>query len=151
MINNPNMLEETLENFNKIPAEVIKESIKEVTMNDKEAIEQLKNILKNTENILKPLDEETPEEVKAFQKMQFKNYNAIETVLNLIQTQQEEIEKKDKIIKMLTDEREYIKNNLEVDLNRKGVFSQSKGQISQILECYKNNDEYFEKKAEEKK
>lgn len=58
-------------------------------MTDKEAIEQLKNILKNTENILKPLDEETPKEVEAFQKMQLKNYNAIENVLNLL-------EKKDK-------------------------------------------------------
>lgn len=58
-------------------------------MTDKEAIEQLKNILKNTENILKPFDEETPKEVEAFQKMQLKNYNAIENVLNLL-------EKKDK-------------------------------------------------------
>lgn len=46
MINNPNMLEETLENFNKIPAEVIKESIKEVTMNILNKIRQFKcNIL----------------------------------------------------------------------------------------------------------
>ena len=75
----------------------------------------------------------------------------IEIMKNIIENQQAEIEKKDKTIKMLIDEREYIKNNLEVDLNRKGVFSQAKGQISQILEYYKNNDKYFEKKAEEDK
>lgn len=98
--------------------------------------------------------------------------NDLETVLNLIekqkaeiedlklkiQTQKEllkmktrEIEKKDKIINMLIDEREYIKNNLEVDLNKKGIFSQAKGQISQILEHYKNNDKYFENKVKESK
>ena len=36
--------------------------------------------------------------------------SAIETVLS-------ELEKKDEYIKMLTDEREHIKNNLKVDLN----------------------------------
>lgn len=74
----------------------------------------------------------------------------ITEILNLIQSQQKEIEKKNKIIDMLFEEREHIKNNLEVDLNKKGIYSQAKGQISQILEYYKNNDKYFEKKVEGK-
>lgn len=61
-----------------------------------------------------------------------------------------ELERKDEYIKMLTDEREHIKNNLKVDLNRKGVFSQAKGQIAQILEYYENNEKYFTKKVEGK-
>lgn len=93
------------------------------------------------------------------------NYCTLHTVLNLIEKQKAEIElqtllederrkqleQKDKIINMLIDEREYIKNNLEVDLNKKGIFSQAKGQISQILEHYKNNDKYFENKVKESK
>ena len=67
---------------------------------------------------------------------------AIETVLS-------ELEKKDEYIKMLTDEREHIKNNLKVDLKRKGVFSQAKGQIAQILEYYENNEKYFNKVEKE--
>lgn len=74
----------------------------------------------------------------------------IEIVLNLIKSQQEEIEKKNKIINILFDERNYIINNLETDLNRRGIYSEAKGQISQILEYYKNNDKYFEKKVESK-
>lgn len=50
---------------------------------------------------------------------------------------------------MLTDEREHIKNNLKVDLKRKGVFSQAKGQIAQILEYYENNEKYFNKVEKE--
>ena len=68
--------------------------------------------------------------------------SAIETVLS-------ELEKKDEYIKMLTDEREHIKNNLKVDLKRKGVFSQAKGQIAQILEYYENNEKYFNKVEKE--
>ena len=68
--------------------------------------------------------------------------SAIETVLS-------ELEKKDEYIKMLTDEREHIKNNLKVDLKRKGVFSQAKGQITQILEYYENNEKYFNKVEKE--
>ena len=67
--------------------------------------------------------------------------SAIETVLS-------ELEKKDEYIKMLTDEREHIKNNLKVDL-KKGVFSQAKGQIAQILEYYENNEKYFDKVEKE--
>lgn len=67
--------------------------------------------------------------------------SAIETVLS-------ELEKKDEYIKMLTDEREHIKNNLKVDL-KKGVFSQAKGQIAQILEYYENNEKYFNKVEKE--
>lgn len=70
-----------------------------------------------------------------------------ETILNLIQKLQEEnldvkkeLEKKDIIIDFIKEEREHIKSNLETDLNRKGIYSQSKGQIQQILEYYKNND-----------
>lgn len=43
----------------------------------------------------------------------------------------------------LESEREHIINNLEVDLNRNGIYSQAKGQISQILEYYKNNEKYI--------
>ena len=68
--------------------------------------------------------------------------SALETVLL-------ELEKKDEYIKMLTDEREHIKNNLKVDLKRKGVFSQAKGQIAQILEYYENNEKYFNKVEKE--
>ena len=68
--------------------------------------------------------------------------SALETVLS-------ELEKKDEYIKMLTDEREHIKNNLKVDLKRKGVFSQAKGQIAQILEYYENNEKYFNKVEKE--
>ena len=71
-----------------------------------------------------------------------RNSVAIETVLS-------ELEKKDEYIKMLTDEREHIKNNLKVDLKRKGVFSQAKGQIAQILEYYENNEKYFNKVEKE--
>lgn len=74
---------------------------------------------------------------------------AIEKAINLIEKQQEQLQEKDKIINMLKDEREYIKNNLKVDLNRKGVYAQAKGQIAQILDYYENNDEYFTKKARE--
>lgn len=75
----------------------------------------------------------------------------IQLVLNLIEKQESELEKKDEYIKMLTDEREHIKNNLKVDLNRKGVFSQAKGQIAQILEYYENNEKYFNKVEREGK
>ena len=71
--------------------------------------------------------------------------------LNFAETVLSELEKKDEYIKMLTDEREHIKNNLKVDLNRKGVFSQAKGQIAQILECYENNEKYFNKVEREGK
>lgn len=71
--------------------------------------------------------------------------------LNFAETVLSELEKKDEYIKMLTDEREYIKNNLKVDLNRKGVFSQAKGQIAQILEYYENNEKYFNKVEREGK
>ena len=81
-------------------------------MNEEEAIEQLKNILKNTENILKPLDEETPKEVEAFQKMQLKNYNAIETTLNLIQKQQTEIEQ----LKNMNSHQDKIINKMALDI-----------------------------------
>lgn len=70
-----------------------------------------------------------------------------ETILNLIQKLQkenldvkEEMKKKDIIIDFIKEEREHIKSNLEIDLNRKGIYSQAKGQIQQILEYYKNND-----------
>lgn len=75
----------------------------------------------------------------------------IQLVLNLIEKQQAELEKKDEYIKILTDEREHIKNNLKVDLNKKGVFSQAKGQIAQILEYYENNEKYFNKVEREGK
>ena len=68
-----------------------------------------------------------------------------------VQTILSELEKKDEYIKMLTDEREHIKNNLKVDLKRKGVFSQAKGQIAQILEYYENNEKYFNKVEKEGK
>lgn len=72
---------------------------------------------------------------------------SIKIILNLIQKLQEEnldvkkeLEKKDIIIDFIKEEREHIKSNLETDLNRKGIYSQSKGQIQQISEYYKNND-----------
>lgn len=61
-------------------------------------------------------------------------------VINTVLAELEGCEKK---VKMLTEEREYIKNNLEVNLNKKGVYSQAKGQIAQILEYYENNEKYL--------
>lgn len=108
-----------------------------MTKEEEQAIEQLRSwreyIVKNKEKVNKANDIEF----------------YLRTVLNLIQTQQAEIEKKDKKINLLFDERNYIINNLETDLNRKGIYPQAKGQISQILEYYKNNDKYFKKKVEE--
>lgn len=47
------------------------------------------------------------------------------------------------------EERETIKSNLEIDLNRKGVLAQAKGQIHEILQIYKTNDKYLEDKEKE--
>lgn len=52
---------------------------------------------------------------------------------NRIKTQQAEID-------FLMQERNYIKNNIEVDLNKRGIYSQAKGQIAQMLKCYTEND-----------
>lgn len=81
-------------------------------MTEKEVVNQLINILKNTENILKPIDEDAPEELTAFQKMQFKNYNTIKTVLKLL-------EKKNIRIKQLQ------KHNKKLDLEAQKYFEET--------------------------
>lgn len=77
-------------------------------MNEEEARKQLENISKNTENLLKSLDEEAPESVKKFQEMQFKNYNAIKTVLNLLEKKDKQIEE----LKEIDEKRTWTVNNV---------------------------------------
>ncbi len=71
-----------------------------MTKNEKEAVGHLKNILKDTERLLKPLDDEATKGVKEFQRIQVKNYNAINTVLNMLN-------EKEKIIDIFLNYLEY--------------------------------------------
>lgn len=104
-------------------------------------IEKAKEKLKN------PNKKNLIDVIRIFKRNGIENYCIAE--IETIQVVLSELEKKDEYIKMLTDEREHIKNNLKVDLKRKGVFSQAKGQIAQILEYYENNEKYFNKVEKE--
>ena len=94
-----------------------------MTKEENEAVEHLKNILKNTENLLKPLEDEAPESVKAFQRTQFKNYNAIKTVLSIIEEQEKkirELERKQKEnIVIVRDDTIKMYEQTEMDLESK--------------------------------
>lgn len=139
-------------------------------MNEEEARKQLENISKNTENLLKSLDEEAPESVKKFQEMQFKNYNAIKTVLNLLEKKDKEIQfqkeinktehnrhkqtekslkgqlqKKDMIIDLMA---EYIDGlDIDEDICSKNTFNPElcNEEYSNCKDCIK---QYFERKVE---
>ena len=104
--------------------------------------------------------------------MQFKNYNAIETVLNLIQTQQAEIEKKDKRLnrqfKLLQKKDKEIKERekaIDIVNKEKGNLLTDKKKKDKIIDLMAEEfvsktlmysdmtkeevKEYFENKAEE--
>ena len=101
-------------------------------MNEEEAIEQLK-IIKN--NIDKKY-------------INTKNSNAIETVLNLLEKKDEEIENKDKIINLMS---EYISSlDIDEDICMKNTVNTElcNEEYSNCKECIK---QYFERKLEEDK
>ena len=116
------------------------------------------------------------ENIKKFVEIEFKHYitdrelKALETLLKdykEIETKkdketiaklsyelgkyQEKSKEDEAVIEKLIDERNYIINNLKIDLNKKGVYSQAKGQISEILKYYKLNEKYIFNKSKEKK
>ena len=100
-------------------------------MTDKEAIERLKRI--DIKFFLSGMNEQSNYIVDEADKVN----KAIETVLDLIQTQQAEIEKKDKIIDLMAEKLKQLREASLDDCLR-----------TTCEECIK---EYFEKKAEEEK
>ena len=83
-------------------------------------------------------------------------YNAIQIVLNLIEKQQKEIEKKDKIIDLMAEQLAGLKNEVDIlEQGNKDCFIPR--EYSDIDDCVKKESckeciiEYFIKKVEEQK
>ena len=83
-------------------------------------------------------------------------YNAIQIVLNLIEKQQKEIEKKDKIIDLMAEQLVGLKNEVDIlEQGNKDCFIPR--EYSDIDDCVKKESckeciiEYFIKKVEEQK
>ena len=104
-------------------------------------------IIKNLEEFLKG-----PCEICKYCDGAIRNHRkAIQGLLDLYQKEKmnssnlsEQLNKEKEKNKRLNEERDHIKSNLQVDLIRKGVYAQARGQIKQILDYYENNDKYLE-------
>lgn len=92
--------------------------------------------------------------LKAYKEKEIETKKDKETIAKLsfeLGKYQAKSKEDEAVIEKLIDERNYIINNLKIDLNKKGVYSQAKGQISEILKYYKLNEKYIFNKAKEKK
>lgn len=92
--------------------------------------------------------------LKAYKEKEIETKKDKETIAKLsfeLGKYQAKSKEDEAVIEKLIDERNYIINNLKIDLNKKGVYSQAKGQISEILKYYKLNEKYIFNKSKEKK
>ena len=106
---------------------------------EKNTIEGLLDLYNKQKENNKKLQEGYDKRVREILKLE----QRIEELEEIEEEHQKENGELQERINILEEERDHIKNNLEIDLNRRGVYAQAKGQISQILEYYKNNDKYL--------
>ena len=112
-------------------------------MTDKEAIEILKRI--DIKFFLCGMNEQSNYIVDEADKVN----NAIETVLNLLENQKAEIEKKDKIIDLMLEE--MVNNHCSIRDIVEEEICDDRCIENNNWTCFKHIEQYFEKKAEEEK